>query len=1052
MTNEKKNSFSSRVRELLPQIDHGIIVTERELERKLLNLVEEELKSRGLSPVIEQQRKIVRGREDARIGGLMFEFKKPLKKHTIKDLETRKPQVDGYIDEYQNRGIVLRGILTNGYKVIFVDEDKHIVESGNLDECVWMLETWVSALAMKIASATDLKSLLGPISSVGKGFIKELFDAYDSYAGLLLVEESFELWNGVYGCATNLNKEAVKAVKKFAKNSLDIVVQSRKEVKIFLFVIETYLSILMKLLVAEVAKQKNIVSVASLEELLGEDLLNGYAKLSERMPFLSKLFEYDTFFWFVDLANKHPKLGKVISEYLLAVIRILSKMDFTVVSTDLIKQAYQDFFDSATRRALGEFYTPDTLVDEVLDSVGYRGNEVLESLLLDPACGSGTFLVSAIDRFLGVAKSNNIGRDVSLRNIVDRIVGIDIHPFAVAMAKVNYLLALGRLIDPTVRKAVKNLPIPVYWADSLATRSKKTEFGGTGQVVTMEVKVPVLGTFILPDPNQIDWDILIDASLRAVDNDWSDERFLEDFSEGPRHAYKDVLLEFLQIFRERKRKGMNGRWLSTLRNFMVIDQLKQQCDFVVGNPPWVRVHNINKDIRNELMGKFEVYRRDKKSGKVVGWRPKLKATRVPFPQQVDYCMAFVESGLGYLKGKGKLGFVISSKITSTLYANLLRRLLIEKTSIIRIIDHSISNRRYFEGATNSPMILVIGKNHSEGHEVKFTFDAAKSMNWKIKQQDIAFNRNDPESPWRLAPPNIVSIFMKMRKDTLRLGDILTVHMGVKTSLNDAFLIRTLAPTATKGVLTVTNKGKERANIETDLLCPVVRGRDVEAWRFNSPGYIIWTHDEMGRPLEVLPDNATKYFSKYEKELVRRTDYRKNQPIWVIFRVSKEKLEYKVGWQELSKMMEAVVLRPKMIDNVVGEKPLIPLQTVYFATTGDTNFDYGMSGLLNSTSVRAFISSFSLREMGQPPRFRHISWTVGLVPLPMDFVKGKPSLTLKKIIQLSRSMHRSKGEDKKLARELDKQVARLYRLSGEELNQLNEYLHNLGVPTIHECAS
>ena len=552
-------------------------------------------------------------------------------------------------------------------------------------------------------------------------------------------------------------------------------------------------------------------------------------------------------------------------------------------------------------------------------------------------------------------------------------------------------------------------------------------------------------------PKRIDWEKLIDTSLRAVDNDWSDDRFLEDFAADPRLAYRDVLLNFLQVFRKRKRKGMNGRWLVTLRNFLVIDQLRRRCDFVVGNPPWVRIHNINKDIRNELMGKFEVYRKDKKSGRVVGWRPKLKATRVPFPGQVDYCMAFVESGLGYLKESGMLGFVISSKITSTLYANLLRRLLVEETTIIRVIDHSISNRRYFEEATNSPMILVVANGYSGGNEVDFTLDAAGMMHWKTDQQDIPLLGKDPESPWCLAPPNIVSIFAKMRAGKSRLGDIFTVHMGIKTSLNAVFLVKTLKPTATKGVLTIINEGGESDNVESILICPIVKGRDIETWRFSSSGYIIWTHDEKGQPRVTLPENAAKYFSKHEQRLRRRSDYRKGQPPWAIFRVSKEKLEQKVGWQELSKMMEAVVLQSKIVESDLGKKPLIPLQTVYFVATGDNNFDYGMAGLLNSTAVRAFISSFSLREMGQPPRFRHISWTVGLVPLPTDFVRGRPNSALAKVINLSKEMHAKMGKDEELAKELDRQVAELYGLSTEELDALNEYLDNLGVPTIHECA-
>jgi hypothetical protein len=55
----------------------------------------------------------------------------------------------------------------------------------------------------------------------------------------------------------------------------------------------------MKLLVAEVAIQRSVIPAASLEELLGDDTTSGYQKLSERIPFLSRVFEYDTFYWFV---------------------------------------------------------------------------------------------------------------------------------------------------------------------------------------------------------------------------------------------------------------------------------------------------------------------------------------------------------------------------------------------------------------------------------------------------------------------------------------------------------------------------------------------------------------------------------------------------------------------------------------------------------------------------------------------------------------------------------------------------------------------------------
>jgi len=1039
-------TFSKKVKGIVVQIDQGNIVTEGELERHFLNAVEEELRTKGLTPVIEQQRKIIRGRTDARIGGLVFEFKKPLRR-PLQDLLDRLKQVQDYIDEYRTKNVLLRGILTDGGYIVFVDEYGQVVEQGKIEDCTWMLEVWISALALRVASPVDLKNYLGPASSVGKALIKQLFESYENHKSGPFIKECYEMWDGVYGCATNLDEDAIEAVKTFARNSLDVRLETKSDVKSFLFVVETYLSVLMKLLVAEVAIQKSVIPATTLEELLGEDVLTGYEKLSDRISFLSRVFEYDTFYWFVDLTKRNTHLNKIVSGFVAEIVKILGLMDFTAVSTDLVKQMYQGFFDSATRKALGEFYTPDVLVDQVLDAVNYQGKPILEACILDPACGSGTFLVRAIDRFIKVGEQENLPRSEALRKIADQIIGVDIHPFAVAMAKVNYLLALARLVDPTVRRTLKTLPIPIYWADSLARATINSQFGPTLVTVrTVEIRVPVLGTFTLPDPNEIDWDRLIDSVLTAVDNDWSDERFLGNFSQDKRLAYKDVLLNFLKVFREREAKDSDGRWLSTLRNFIVIDKLRERCDFIVGNPPWVRIHNINDDIRNELVGKFEVYKKDKKSGKVVGWNPKLRATRVPFPQQIDYCMAFVEAGLSYLRGKGKLGFVITAKIMNALYANLLRRLIIEKTNLVKLTDYSLSDKQFFEEATNYPLVLALEKGLSS-EDVNIDVVAASQFNWNTDQKYLPILANDNEAPWCIAPVNVADIFRKMQRNNPRLGDLLGVQRGVMTSANDIFLVTDFAETATPNVVTIVNEGGEKGNIEIDLLRRFIRGEDISTWKYQAASYILWTHDdETGDVKPTLPNNAEQYFAGYERALLKRDDYKKGQPIWTIFRVSKEKLGKKVAWGELARCLETVVLPESIGDERLGEKKLVPIQTVYFIAVKSLNQGYLFSALFNSTPVRSFIISFAERARGR--YFRHISWTVGLVPVPTTVIEGKmkdPVIT--EIIKLSKKLHENKGEDRELADQLDKAVARLYGLSEGELDELRKYLVACGVPTL-----
>jgi hypothetical protein len=122
-----------------------------------------------------------------------------------------------------------------------------------------------------------------------------------------------------------------------------------------------------------------------------------------------------------------------------------------------------------------------------------------------------------------------------------------------------------------------------------------------------------------------------------------------------------------------------------------------------------------------------------------------------------------------------------------------------------------------------------------------------------------------------------------------------------------------------------------------------------------------------------------YFTAHEDELTAREDYKEGMPIWTIFRVSKEKLGRKVGWQELDKRMGAVQLPIVFDDAILGKRLLIVLQTVYFVAEDGHTKAIRIEKLLNSTPVRCFISSFAERARGG--YFRHISWTVGLVPLP-----------------------------------------------------------------------
>jgi len=124
---------------------------------------------------------------------------------------------------------------------------------------------------------------------------------------------------------------------------------------------------------------------------------------------------------------------------------------------DLLKKLYHYLLPREVRHNLGEYYTPDWLAQRLLNQVDQefftsRNEPVLRRKLeklrwLDPAYGSGTFLVLLIKRYRELGDRLMVPEDELLEAILKNIVGFDINPLAVVTARVNYLLALGDLLE-----------------------------------------------------------------------------------------------------------------------------------------------------------------------------------------------------------------------------------------------------------------------------------------------------------------------------------------------------------------------------------------------------------------------------------------------------------------------------------------------------------------------------------------------------------------------------------------------------------------------------
>ncbi len=240
-----------------------------------------------------------------------------------------------------------------------------------------------------------------------------------------------------------------------------------------LFAIQTYYVLVVKFLVWQVvarARRANPPAQAILGTAGSDRLLRLVRALESQCTGLGAAgaaTSSDPLAWYTR-AWSQP-----IDAWLRHVARVWTEYDFDAAveeaaeSGDLLKTLYQEVFPKRFRHVLGEYYTPDWLVDQMLDEVGYAGAPA--GRLLDPACGSGGFLVSAIRR-LRARWAERYGRtgarrEALRRAILSGVVGIDLNPLAVVTARANYLIAIRDLLP-----RMGAVETPVFLGDSILGR------------------------------------------------------------------------------------------------------------------------------------------------------------------------------------------------------------------------------------------------------------------------------------------------------------------------------------------------------------------------------------------------------------------------------------------------------------------------------------------------------------------------------------------------------------------------------------------------------
>lgn len=293
---------------------------------------------------------------------------------------------------------------------------------------------------------------------------------------------------------------------------------------------------------------------------------------------IQNLAEDDFFSWALGTPAE-----QTIFDFFGNLFRRLDEFDWSRIDEDLLKMLYQELVDPDDRQLLGEFYTPDWLAELTLDQIDYSGE-----MLLDPACGSGTFLFCAIRRLRAQGKRGN----KLIKTVLDSIIGIDVHPVAALMAKANVLLALSSDLP----NYPANIYLRIYLADTLIT-------GEDTRKKALVVNVGERDQFYIPlDTLEKgrDLDSLVDRmsqfAKRGAASEEAQERAEKGFAKLLEGYKEHEVFLWRQNFRVMLRAVAQKRdtiWGFILKNAYRPAYLRRQkVEVIVANPPWLSLRDV----------------------------------------------------------------------------------------------------------------------------------------------------------------------------------------------------------------------------------------------------------------------------------------------------------------------------------------------------------------------------------------------------------------------------------------------------------------------------
>lgn len=774
----------------------------------------------------------------------------------------------------------------------------------------------------------------------------------------------FREWSRLFGQAAGVQSERLRdfLAEQGAAHGAAYSVHPTE----YLFALNTYIALVAKL-----------VAAYSLPNA-GEDLRNGSVAIRDRVQqietgelFLAAgvagLLAGDFFSWYRDdaaWAEFEPAIGRVMED--LALVNFASAQRSPEAIRDLFKRMYQAFVPAEMRHALGEFYTPDWLAGFVLDRLGWAPAQAL----LDPACGSGTFLLEGLRRrhdaptFAGA----DAGR------LLAGIYGMDLNPLAVLTARASIVTFIADALDP-----LHPVQIPVYLADAINSVSA-TEGVFEHRLQTDRGEY----TFQLPESlvRSVDFIQLMAATGLGVNEGLDASALLRQLDANPAvRALGDVergllatTLRTLVALHEQK---WDGIWCAILAERFAAGAIPRVAT-IAGNPPWVKWSHLPPEYATFIQPhcrSLGVFSDDV-------WVGGIEA-------DISTVITY-EAVRKWLAPSGRLGFLITGTVFKNQSSQGFRRFTLPAKGIrCRVIEaHDFQQVRPFENANNHPVLFVIERDADLVYPVPYTFwrlpQAARREAFATTEAFVgAAAREDlmarpvpgtDAGPWLVGTAVEHTLWPHIFRKPKSPPPVYQARKGVTTDMNGVFFVKVLDADKTTAKIQNDPTAGRRANIakitrvvEGTHVFPILRGEDVGVFRAvpaDNQAILVPQRGMHGDPdLAATAPKTHGFLNRFADLLAVRSSYRRyqaGQPIWSTWSTGPYTFaRFKVVWQEMSggRFCAAYVGSTK-VHAGAPRRVVVPDHKVYFVPLDTEDEAAFLAGLLNATMVRRAISAYA----------------------------------------------------------------------------------------------